>query len=150
MSDAPEIYRVPILDGSCYDPGTFSSRPGISSLEINFHPHSFLTISKSQKPKSQKQQKSNPFAVKQREKPNLKFKEFDQRIQENQYDKLLIKGVHEHFYLYLIQGEKTYIYCGDNDQYNIYRHAEQILAWLKSKYGISKIEVDIEACSRHG
>ena len=82
--------------------------------------------------------------------PKIKFKEFDQRIQENQYDKLLIKGVHEHFYLYLIQGEKTYIYCGDNDQYNIYRHAEQILAWLKSKYGISKIEVDIEACSRHG
>ena len=36
-----------------------------------------------------KQQKSNPFAVKQREKPNLKFKEFDQPVRPDSVQKTL-------------------------------------------------------------
>jgi hypothetical protein len=82
--------------------------------------------------------------------PKIKFKVFDQRVKDKDYDKLLIKGVHEYFYLYLIQGEETYIYCRENDQYKVYCHAKQILTWLKRNYGIYRIEINIEAWSWHG
>ena len=64
-------------------------------------------------------------------------------LEDHLYSKILIKGVHDKFYLYVFDKDgNSHVLLNKHGASRGYSHIEQIMAWLNNKFYIYDIEVD--------